>query len=104
LKYFDPSYIVRSRPANKDDALLCDQFARYAVHAAMAGRTDVVVGIWYNVFIHVPTPMVISRHRRVTPSGELWSAVLAATGQPAELEAKHQESKEAHLQAFTEAR
>jgi 6-phosphofructokinase 1 len=85
LKYFDPSYIVRSRPANKDDALLCDQFARYAVHAAMAGRTDVVVGTWYNVFVHVPIPMVISRHRRVVPSGELWSAVLAATGQPSEI-------------------
>lgn len=85
LKYFDPSYIVRSRPANKDDALLCDQFARNAVHAAMAGRTDMVLGIWYNVFIHVPTTMVIDRTRRVGPAGELWSAVLAATGQPARI-------------------
>lgn len=88
LKYFDPSYLVRSRPANKDDALLCDQFARYAVHAAMAGRTDVVVGLWYNVFIHVPIEMVISRQRRVVPTGEIWSAVLAATGQPAQIGAE----------------
>lgn len=82
LKYFDPSYIVRSRPANKDDALLCDQFARNAVHAAMSGRTGVVLGIWYNVFVHVPTKMAIARPRRVLPTGEVWSAVLAATGQP----------------------
>ena len=84
VKYFDPSYIVRSRPANKDDALLCDQFARNAVHAAMAGRTDVVIGIWYNVFVHVPITMATASKRRVLPGGEAWSAVLAATGQPPE--------------------
>jgi 6-phosphofructokinase 1 len=84
LKYFDPSYIVRSRPANKDDALLCDQFARNAVHAAMAGRTNVVIGIWYNVFVHVPIPMATASKRRVLPDGEAWSAVLASTGQPPE--------------------
>ncbi len=85
LKYFDPSYIVRSSRANKDDALLCDQFARYAAHAAMAGRTDIVVGLWYNVFVHVPIPMVMRRARRVGEHGEVWSAVLAATGQPAHI-------------------
>jgi 6-phosphofructokinase 1 len=84
VKYFDPSYIVRSRPANKDDALLCDQFARNAVHAAMAGRTDVLIGLWYNVFVHVPIAMATASKRRVTPGGEVWSAVLAATGQPHE--------------------
>ncbi|MEQ1948653.1 MAG: ATP-dependent 6-phosphofructokinase [Bryobacteraceae bacterium] len=83
LKYFDPSYIVRSKPANKDDALLCDQYARNAVHAAMAGRTGVVIGVWYNVFVHVPIEMATAQPRRVAPSGEVWSAVLAATGQPA---------------------
>ena len=81
VKYFDPSYIVRSRPANKDDALLCDQFARNAVHAAMAGRTDVLIGLWYNVFVHVPIPMATASKRHVLRGGEVWSAVLAATGQ-----------------------
>ena len=84
VKYFDPSYIVRSRPANKEDALLCDQFGRNAVHAAMAGRTDVLIGLWYNVFVHVPIPMATAAKRRVQPGGEVWSAVLAATGQPHE--------------------
>jgi 6-phosphofructokinase 1 len=82
MKYFDPSYIVRSRAANKDDALLCDQFGRNAVHAAMAGRTDVVIGIWYNVFVHVPIGMATERKRHVLPGGEVWSSVLATTGQP----------------------
>ena len=83
LKYFDPSYLIRSRPANCDDSLLCSQFARNAVHAAMAGKTDVVIGLWYNVFVHVPIPKTIATKRRMAPNGELWSAALAATGQPA---------------------
>jgi 6-phosphofructokinase 1 len=83
VKYFDPSYIIRSRLANKDDALLWDQFARFAAHAAMDGRTDVVIGLWYNVFVHVPISMATERPRRVSAESEVWSAVLAATGQPA---------------------
>ena len=83
LKYFDPSYLIRSRPANCGDSLLCSQFARHAVHAAMAGKTDVVIGLWYNVFVHVPLPKTIATKRRMAPNGELWSAALAATGQPA---------------------
>ncbi len=34
MRYFDPSYQVRSRPANCEDSLLCDLFARNAVLAA----------------------------------------------------------------------
>jgi 6-phosphofructokinase 1 len=85
VKYFDPSYIVRSRPANKDDALLCDQFARCAVHAAMAGRTDMLIGLWYNMFVHVSIPMATAHKRRVNPASEVWSAVLSSTGQPSEM-------------------
>jgi 6-phosphofructokinase 1 len=48
----------------------------------MAGKTDVVIGLWYNVFVHVPIPNTIATKRRMAPNGELWSAVLAATGQP----------------------
>ena len=44
MKYIDPSYIIRSVPANSDDSLLCDAMARHAVHAAMAGKTDVLIG------------------------------------------------------------
>jgi 6-phosphofructokinase 1 len=81
VKYFDPSYIIRSRPANCDDNLLCNQYGRNAVHAAMSGKTDVLVGLWFNVFVHVPIPLTISRKRSMSPTGELWGSVLAATGQ-----------------------
>jgi 6-phosphofructokinase 1 len=83
VRYFDPSYYIRSVPANTDDALLCDQLARNATHAAMAGKTDMLVGFWYELYLHVPLPVVTSLKRRVSPDGDLWRSVLAATGQPA---------------------
>ena len=84
VKYFDPSYFVRSVPANCEDALLCDLLARNAVHAAMAGKTNLVVGFWNGTFIHIPISLAVSRKKQVDPKGILWSSVLATTGQPIE--------------------
>jgi 6-phosphofructokinase 1 len=81
LRYFDPSYLIRSRPANSEDAILCDQFARHAVHAAMAGKTGMVVGFLHGRFIHVPIEQLCSGSRRVDPAGDWWRSVLACTGQ-----------------------
>lgn len=83
LRYFDPSYLIRSVPAGTEDSLLCDRLARNAVHAAMAGKTDVLIGLWYNTFIHVPIPLAISEKKRLSPTSEVWRSVLLATGQPA---------------------
>ena len=82
MKYFDPSYIIRSVPANCDDALLCDQLARHAVHAGMAGKTDVLIGLWNDTFIHVPISVAVAEKKRVSPESDLWRGVLACTGQP----------------------
>ncbi len=82
MRYFDPSYQVRSRPANCEDALLCDLFARHAVHAAMAGRTGVVIGFLHERFIHVPIALLAAHTKRLDPAGGWWRSVLAATGQP----------------------
>jgi 6-phosphofructokinase 1 len=82
VKYFDPSYFIRSVPANTDDAMLCDSLARNAVHAAMAGKTNLVIGLWNGLFTHVPIPLAVSAKKRVDPAGPLWTSVLAATGQP----------------------
>ena len=86
LKYIDPSYIIRSVPANSQDARLCDGFARNAVHAAMAGKTDLIIGDWYSVFVHVPIVAAISSRKKVDPEGDLWRSVLATTGQPVKWE------------------
>jgi len=82
LRYFDPSYQVRSRPANSEDALLCDLFARNAVHAAMAGKTGVVIGFLHERFIHVPIEVLATHTKRLNPASGWWRSVLATTGQP----------------------
>jgi 6-phosphofructokinase 1 len=85
LRYFDPSYQVRSVPANCEDAILCDLFARNAVHAAMAGKTGLVIGFLHERFIYVPIELLAGRRKSVDPAGAVWNGVLAATGQPEEL-------------------
>jgi 6-phosphofructokinase 1 len=82
MRYIDPSYIVRSSRANSEDSILCDLFARYAVHAAMAGKTGLVIGYLHDQFIHVPIELLTSRKKSIDPDGFQWGAVLAATGQP----------------------
>lgn len=82
LKYIDPSYLIRSVPANTADRLLSDQMARYAVHSAMAGNTDVLIGQWNNVFVQVPICTAIRAKKRMELTGELWTNVLLSTGQP----------------------
>lgn len=84
IKYIDPSYVIRSVPANAEDDIFCDQFARRAVHAAMAGKTDVMIGHMSGTFVHVPLEMAIGRKRRIRVDGEFWASVLATTGQPAQ--------------------
>jgi 6-phosphofructokinase 1 len=85
-RYFDPSYQIRSRPANSEDALLCDLFARHAVHAAMAGKTGVVIGFLHERFIHVPIELLATHTKRLDPASGWWRSVLAATGQPERFE------------------
>ena len=85
LKVLDPSYVIRSVPANAYDSVYCVRLAHAAVHAAMAGRTEIVVGRWHGRFVHIPIPVAISRRSTVDPGGDLWLSVLEATGQPAQL-------------------
>jgi 6-phosphofructokinase 1 len=86
MRHFDPSYIIRSSPANAEDSILCDLFARNAAHAAMAGKTGLVIGFLYEKFIHVPIEMLTSRRKSMDPETSDWSAVLAAAGQPERFE------------------
>jgi len=85
LKYIDPSYTIRSMPATPYDSGFCLLLGHNAVHAGMAGRTNMVVGFWKNEFTHVPIPMAVSERKRIDPEGRLWSNVLACTGQPREM-------------------
>jgi 6-phosphofructokinase 1 len=85
LKYIDPSYTIRSRPANPHDSVFCLLLGHCAVHAGMSGRTNMVVGYWNGEFTHVPIPLAVSKRKHVDPESRLWGSVLESTGQPREM-------------------
>jgi 6-phosphofructokinase 1 len=82
MKYIDPSYAIRSVPANAWDRILTDRMARSAVHAAMAGKTDMLIGYWNQEIVHVPIGLVVGQKKRMPLESDIWNAVLATTEQP----------------------
>lgn len=82
IKYIDPSYMIRSVPANANDSVFCGFLGRDAVHAGMAGKTKLVIGHWNNHFVHLPMEATAGRRKQVRPNGKLWTTVLESTGQP----------------------
>jgi len=82
LKYIDPSYSIRSVKADAGDSVYCFRLASSAVHAAMAGRTEMLVGTFHGRFVHIPIEVAVSRRQQIDPDGDLWLSVLEATGQP----------------------
>ena len=85
LKYIDPSYTIRSMPANARDSAFCLLLGHNAAHAGMAGRTNMVVGFWKNEFTHLPIPAAVARRKKIDPHGRLWSSVIESTGQPRDM-------------------
>ena len=81
IKYLDPSYHIRSVAANASDAVFCHLLAEYAVHAGMAGKTNLAIGYWNNFFTHVPISLATEERRMVSLNGALWRGVLSATQQ-----------------------
>lgn len=85
LKYIDPSYIIRGVPANSSDSAFSLLLGHNAVHAGMAGRTDMLVCFWGNEVTHVPIRLAVSDRKRIDPEGWTWTSVLGTTGQPARM-------------------
>ncbi len=81
LKYIDPSYMIRSVPANASDSIYCGALGQYAVHAGMAGKTGMLVGLMKDEYVHLPLKMV-SSGAKVNAEGNVWMRVLESTGQP----------------------
>jgi len=82
LKYIDPSYMIRSLPADSNDSAFCVMLGQNAVHAGLSGRTNMVVGYWNQHFVHIPISLTILKRKKVDPLGHLWQTVLETTGQP----------------------
>ncbi|MDR0908619.1 MAG: ATP-dependent 6-phosphofructokinase [Spirochaetaceae bacterium] len=81
MKYIDPSYMIRSSTADASDAVYCERLGNAAAHAAMAGKTKVIVGLVNDEFVHIPMRAVIKR-KFVDPEGKLWRDTLDVTHQP----------------------
>ena len=86
LKYIDPSYLIRSAPANPNDSLFCLSLGQNAAHAGMSGKTGMVVGIWNNGLTHVPIREAVAQRKVVDPESDLWRSVMDSTRQPARWE------------------
>lgn len=82
IKYIDPSYTIRSVPANANDRIFCGFLGQHAAHAGMAGKTGLLIGSWNNLFIHVPLGLAVRKRKRIDPEGIIWTSVLESTGQP----------------------
>jgi 6-phosphofructokinase 1 len=82
LKYIDPSYMIRAAAATPNDSLYCARLGTNAVHAAMAGKTKVLISMWNYHLVHVPIQMAISQRKVLDPKGPLWRDVLSTTRMP----------------------
>ncbi|MDT4762640.1 ATP-dependent 6-phosphofructokinase [Sphaerochaeta sp. PS] len=82
VKYIDPSYIIRSAPADSFDSIYCARLGAHAVHAAMAGKTQLIIGLMNNRFVHLPIGVAIGARNYVDLEGALWRDVLENTRQP----------------------
>ena len=83
IKYIDPSYMIRSVPANATDALYCMQLGQNAVHGTMAGYTGFTVGLCNNKMCYLPIPEIVATSpRQMDPKGRTWERILAVTRQP----------------------
>ncbi len=82
IKYIDPSYMVRSAPAIPTDSVYCERLGNNVVHAAMAGKTKILIGMVNNEFVHIPIKAAVARRNHVSPEGSLWRDAVDATQQP----------------------
>lgn len=84
VKYFDPSYNIRSRRANANDSMYCLGLGNNAVHAAMAGCTNMIVGLHHDRLVHMPISMIGER-KTIDPNGWFWQNIVQSTHQPAQM-------------------
>ncbi|MDW7771866.1 MAG: ATP-dependent 6-phosphofructokinase [Desulfobulbaceae bacterium] len=89
LKYIDPSYTIRSQPANAYDSVFCLLLGYNAVHAGMTGRTNMFIGHGNNQFTHVPIPLAAYKRKKIDPHGRMWEDVISCTGQPEHMFTMH---------------
>lgn len=79
IRYIDPSYMIRSTPANAADSSFCLRLGNFAVHAAMAGKTNTLVGYWNQHFTLTPIKLAISHKKTIRVQSSLWETISEIT-------------------------
>ena len=65
-----------------NDSIYCERLGNNAVHAAMAGKTKIVIGLVHDKYVHIPIKMATLKRNVVDVEGSLWRDALDATLQP----------------------
>merc|ERR1719377_438079 len=83
IKYIDPTYMIRSVPANAFDSTYCSVLAQEAVHGAMAGYTGISVGKIDERYAMIPIHAITRKgQRKIEKFGNTMKRLLATTNQP----------------------
>ncbi len=53
------------------------------MHAAMCGKTELIVALWHGRMVHVTISQAIAGRKEVDTTGDLWLSVLESIDQPA---------------------
>lgn len=85
IKYIDPSYMIRSSPANAGDCIFCIELAQMAVHAALAGKTGMAPGLVNGYFVHLPLKKITEKRKQVNPDDLFYQIMLDNSGMPTKL-------------------
>ncbi|NLC92497.1 MAG: ATP-dependent 6-phosphofructokinase [Treponema sp.] len=104
LKYIDPGYQIRASVTIASDSIYCERLGNNAVHAAMAGKTKLVIGLVHDKFVHLPIKTVTAHRNAVDPEGSLWRDALDATGQPVLMVADEVAAQQKMANAVNEAK
>jgi len=83
--YIDPSYIIRSVPANPIDHIYCSRLANNAVHTAMRGYTGVCVGAIHNIIVIFKSKLIASGKKKLKIKSSTWQSCVQVCAMPDQL-------------------
>ena len=81
IKYLNPTYAIRTAPANGGDADLCHTLGYTAAHSVQAGYTNFSVGLVRNYPVMIPVELLTNQlTRQLKRSDPDWQRLVSFTG------------------------
>jgi len=83
IKFIDPTYMIRSVPANAYDSVYCSVLAQNAVHGAMAGFSGITIGKLCSRYVYLPIHAITKQKgKNVDVKGRGFINLINSTTQP----------------------